>query len=284
MFNSNKLFTFTLLALVANASARPIDLPAGQDPSTATHSLNSPHTESIVPMTSSVIDNSSLSAPSQVPTLTDHKDIPTTSAPVLPGTPSVATSTTLSTGAPAVPSAPLDPSIVHSDASAPDYVYCLVHCHPVAPKPSPDNVPEHTMTSGVVEPVPTPTSTDLHGTVSLPSSMGTSLSGLPTTTVVPELGAQTPAARVVETPALATPATTTLPTSASAPSVSAPAVNPPSSAPSISVPASSSSLPASVPVSAPSPPAMLPEPSSVPTIPTDATPSAPAVPTSSASL
>ncbi|KAI0742608.1 hypothetical protein C8Q80DRAFT_1346288 [Daedaleopsis nitida] len=226
MFNSNKLFAFTLIALVAIANARPVDLPAGQDPSTATHSLNSPHTESIVPMTSSVIVNSSesLSAPSQVPTLTDHKDIPTTSAPVLPGTPSVATSTTLSTGAPAVPSAPVDPSIVHSDASAPDYVYCLVHCHPVAPKPSPDDVPKHTMTSGVVEPVPTPTSTDLHGTVSLPSTMSTSLSGLPTTTVVPELGAQTPAARVaetsaaslqvVETPALATPATTTLPTSA----------------------------------------------------------------------
>ncbi|KAI0742601.1 hypothetical protein C8Q80DRAFT_1356268 [Daedaleopsis nitida] len=280
MFNSNKLFAFTLIALVATANARPVDLPATQDHSTVTHSLKSIPTESIVPVTSTVIVDSSLSAPSQVPTLTDHKDPPTTSAPVLPGTPSVATSTTLPTGAPAVPSAPIDPSIVHSDASAPDYVYCLVHCHPVAPKPSPDDVPKHTMTSGVVEPVPTPTSTDLHGTVSLPSAMGTSLSGLPTTTVVPKLKAQTPASApsVVETPTLATTATTTLPASASAPSVSAPAVNPPSSAPSASFPASVSSLPASVPV--PSPPAM---PSSVPTIPTDATPSPPTVPTTSAS-
>ncbi|KAI0742617.1 hypothetical protein C8Q80DRAFT_1273246 [Daedaleopsis nitida] len=286
MFHSNKLFAFTLLALVATASARPVDLLASQDPSTVTHSLNSTPTESIVPVTSTLIVDSSLSAPTQ---LTDHKAISTMPAPVLPVTPSVTTATTLPTGTPAVPSTPVDPraSIVHSDvvpSAAPQGAYCLVDCHLVlqGPSPSPVDVPEHTMTSSIIASIPTPTTTDLHATEPLPSAMSSSPSALPTTTVATGLGAQTPAARVaetsaasvVETSALATPATTTLPTSANAPSVSGPAVNPPCSG---GVPASASSLPASVPVSAPSPPAMS------PAVPTDAVPPAPAVPTSSTS-
>ncbi|KAI0742626.1 hypothetical protein C8Q80DRAFT_1273255 [Daedaleopsis nitida] len=271
MHNLNKLFAkFTLLALVANASARPVDLLAGQDPSMVTHSLNSTHTESAVPVTSTVIVDSSLSVPS-VPTLTDHKDIPTSSAPVLPATPSgvTATPTTLPTGTPAVPSTPVDTraSIIPSyvvPSAAPHDVHCLGDCHLIAHEPSPDDVPEHTMTTGsVLNPAPTPTNTisvlaaaDSPATESLPSASGNRASALPTTILSTDLGAQTPAVSVAETSAspaiqasvLSTTSTTTLLlTSTSVPSVSA---GPPAApSPSVSI----SSMPASVP-SAPATP------------------------------